>query len=53
MWICAPCGVKHGRYRAGVSTWHPDTCDWCGEETNVTEDRDYGYPPLPKKEEKT
>lgn len=42
-WICSECGDKYGRMQAGyVATWHPDTCDICGEE-NVpcTEPRDY------------
>ena len=47
-WICADCGERHGRMSAGhISTWHRGTCGWCGEENDVTEPRDYGYPKMP------
>lgn len=48
-WICADCGDLYGEYRAplGMSTWHNDYCDYCGEWTVVTESRDYGHPPIP------
>jgi len=43
-WICGPCGAKHGRRDANPhATWHPDTCNVCGEQTMVTEPRDYGH----------
>lgn len=41
-WICDTCGRLHGRYIAGVSTFHAAKCDWCGEKGYVTEGRDYG-----------
>ena len=56
-WICAPCGEKRGRRLATFcSTWHSpgpkdatDCCGWCGStERDLTEPRDYGYPPAPK-----
>jgi hypothetical protein len=49
-WICSQCGEKYGKPRDCISTWHYGTCDYCGDETTVTEPRDYGYPELPKGE---
>lgn len=44
-WICADCGKRLGRMPEGhISTWHRDTCGWCGEVRDVTEPRDYGWP---------
>jgi hypothetical protein len=49
--ICSPCGQKHGRVIEGhVATFYPGKCEWCGQETIVTEPRDYGYPQAPKKD---
>lgn len=44
-WICRPCGIRWGKgVRAGrVSTWHPDRCGVCQQETAVTEPRDFGH----------
>lgn len=42
-WVCHACGVKYGSFRAGLATWHQDTCGCCSRETSVTEPRDYGY----------
>jgi len=44
-WVCAPCGERwgHPTRRSMWSTWHPDTCGVCGEETSCTEPRDFGY----------
>lgn len=42
-WICHKCGVKYGSFKAGLATWHTDTCDVCGTKTSCTEPRDYGY----------
>ena len=44
-WICAPCGDKYGNgYPEGhVSTWHLGTCHLCGNETSVTEPRDFRH----------
>ncbi|HON84208.1 MAG TPA: hypothetical protein PLI22_08795 [Caldisericia bacterium] len=47
-WICNDCGIKYGKPRFLVSTWHQDKCDYCGEIKVVTESRDFGYPNLPK-----
>lgn len=44
--ICGPCGRKYGKPRAGASTFHDNTCGWCGEMRSVTEPRDFGYPPF-------
>lgn len=41
-YICAPCGFKHGRYRAIVSSYWNGECDVCFEKTAVTQGRDYG-----------
>jgi len=43
-WVCADCGVRYGK-RIGTdrrSTWHVETCGVCGNETMVTEPRDFG-----------
>lgn len=42
-WVCADCGVKHGRRIPKEATWHPDICDICGRNTYVTEPRDFGH----------
>jgi hypothetical protein len=44
-WICRPCGFAYGRFPSQdrVSCWHEDTCGICGEVTEVTEPRDFGY----------
>lgn len=45
-WICKTCGCLYGNRPDGNpygATWHPDKCDICGEETEVTEPRDFGY----------
>lgn len=42
-WICNACGVKYGSFRAGIASWHQDTCGCCGRYTSCTEPRDYGY----------
>jgi len=42
--ICYDCGIKHGRKRARWSSWSMGVCGWCGQDTNVTEPRDYGWP---------
>lgn len=50
--ICPPCGRKHGKPRGSCATFYPGTCGWCGADTIVTEPRDYGYPPAPKRSAK-
>lgn len=43
-WICADCGVKHGKRPQGrLSCWHVGRCDICGAWTAVTEPRDFGH----------
>lgn len=42
-WICAACGIKYGRHACGIATWHSGKCDVCGEESIVTEPRDFGH----------
>lgn len=43
-WICSDCGNKYGRRECGVATWHPSTCEICGEDNvYVTEPRDFGH----------
>lgn len=46
--ICADCGRKYQtRGGSGISTFHQDICDVCGEDKTVTEPRDYGFPTFP------
>lgn len=48
-WICWDCGSNHGRVIQGhIATYHRGICGWCGQEADVTEPRDFGYPPEPK-----
>jgi len=42
-WICRECGMKYGKKECGVATWHFGKCDICGQETSVTEPRDFGH----------
>ena len=42
-WICTACGTRYGRKQCGIACWHVDTCGICGEETEVTQPRDYGH----------
>jgi rRNA maturation protein Nop10 len=43
IWICHPCGMRHGNKKCGVATWHENTCDICGVTAAVTEPRDFGH----------
>jgi len=43
IWICHPCGMKHGNRTEGMATWHENTCDICGATAAVTEPRDFGH----------
>ena len=43
VWVCYPCGDRHGFKKCGVSTWHDDECGVCGEFASVTEPRDFGH----------
>jgi len=43
VWICSECGHKYGHHSGRVCSWHPDTCDICGEERSCTEPRDFGH----------
>jgi hypothetical protein len=43
-WVCEPCGISYGDYRARSSTFHLGTCDVCkGQTVVLTEVRDFGY----------
>ena len=42
-WVCEPCGLRYGDYRAGTSTFHVGRCDVCKLTAAVTETRDFGY----------
>lgn len=55
--VCTPCGItanyltclkKYGKppkkFSFSVSTYHEGTCGVCGQETTVTEPRDFFYP---------
>ena len=57
MTVCRECGLaanaltcllKYGQYPLkpafSVSTWYQGTCDSCGRDTSVTEERDFFYP---------
>lgn len=43
-WICRTCAYEHGRFPKldRISCWHEGTCGICGEQTSVTEPRDFG-----------
>ena len=43
VWVCYPCGIRHGFKECGVATWHEDKCGVCGEVAAVTEPRDFGH----------
>lgn len=43
VWVCHPCGNRHGFKKCGVATWHENTCGICGQITSVTEPRDFGH----------
>lgn len=43
-WICDACGWKYGKRVIEISTYHEDTCDYCGRIKAVTESRDWGFP---------
>lgn len=40
---CFDCGEKYGVYSVGCSSVWNGTCDVCGEETRITETRDFAY----------
>ena len=44
-WVCHDCGVRYGKLgrQAGVATYHPDTCDVCGQHASCTVPRDFGH----------
>ena len=50
-WVCQACGkealsmpINKGKIQFECSTWHLGVCDVCGQNKNVTETRDFGYP---------
>ena len=53
VWVCGSCGEKARKAqktsRLACSTWHEDVCGVCGEITDVTEPRDFGYPEFERK----
>lgn len=46
-WVCYPCGIRHGRVRTHLFTMRKDTCDACGDKTDVTKARDFGLYRVP------
>lgn len=40
---CFDCGSKYGVYSVGCSSVWNGTCDVCGQETQITETRDFAY----------
>jgi len=40
---CMPCGRKYGVYSVGCSSVWNGTCRVCGEQTQITETRDFAY----------
>lgn len=49
IWICRDCGFKNTPWKRNVietilagSTFHEDTCDWCGVYRVVTDAKDFG-----------
>lgn len=49
-WICTFCAKENGgKWPDGhIGTFHNGVCGWCGEEVQVTEPRDWGYPNFKK-----
>lgn len=46
--VCSPCGSPVSRRDGGwLASWYPGECDVCGNDTTVTEARDFGYPDWP------
>lgn len=44
-WVCNDCALLvGGKWPKGhVATFHPDTCEVCGQLRTVTEPRDWGH----------
>ena len=42
-WCCDECGKLHGNRLPNHATYHEAVCDVCGEESFVTEPRDFGH----------
>ena len=42
--VCNRCATDAGGVCNHPATWHVGKCDVCGNETAVTEPRDFGYP---------
>lgn len=49
VWVCYDCGItaSMGRKLHEYATYHPDTCDVCGQDKACTEPRDFQYPDFP------
>ena len=41
-WVCINCGIRYGRTKCGLATWHRGVCDLCKARADVTEPRDFG-----------
>ena len=41
--VCQHCGTKNNWAQHEISTWYAGHCDICGDETIVTEFRDFFY----------
>lgn len=46
-WICSKCGLKYGKSRDGVTSYHINICGWCKEKKSVCHARNYRYPEYP------
>jgi len=44
--ICVECGVRFGVFKKTLSIYHVGICEFCGKEDQLTNSRDFGYPPL-------
>lgn len=55
VWICSDCAASAGAEmpKGHVATFHPDICDVCNRWKSVTEPRDYRYPKITAKKDKT
>jgi hypothetical protein len=45
-WACAECGEKHGSKKANLKyqdEWFLGPCEVCGEESLVTDPKEYGH----------
>lgn len=49
--ICAKCAIQNGGHwpKGHVASFYLGACGWCGEDTEVTQARDWCYPTYDKK----